>query len=525
MSEVADTQTVADIPRHQAAQRPDADALIFGDRATTWAELDTRSNRVANALVAAGLEPGARVAILDKDSDHLWEAVFGIAKAGSVVMGINWRLAPKEIGFILEDGEARALFVGAEHAGKLGDLRASHPSLETVVVLSGEHPMGPEYTTWRDASPASDPRLPTDPEDVVAQMYTSGTTGLPKGVMLANRSFFAVVRSMREVGDSWIGWTPDDVSLMGIPSFHIGGIWWAMTGMNAGAAQVVIDTFVAWQALELVPRHGVTKTCMVPAMIQVLLAEPSCAQTDFSTLGCIVYGGSPIPLPFLKQAMARFGCDFAQIYGLTETGNTAVCLRPDDHRTEDAELLKAAGRPYPGVTAKVIDEAGKPLPAGEIGEICLHSPANMVGYWNRPEATASTLIDGWVHTGDAGYLDARGYVFVCDRKKDMIIYAGENVYPAEIESVLCDHPAVLEAAVIGVPDDRWGELVKAIVVLKPDQKAKGPHLIAHCRGQLADFKVPKSVTFIDSLPRTPSGKIKKAELRKPYWEGRDRQVN
>ena len=307
--------------------------------------------------------------------------------------------------------------------------------------------------------------------------------------------------------------------------FHIGGFWWAITGLNAGAKNVVQDAFVAHQALALIERQGVTKACLVPAMLGMMLAEPACRGPDLSTLTHMIYGGSPIPTPLLTESMRVFGCEFGQIYGLTETGNTAVFLRPEDHHDLESERLRAAGRPYPGVRAKVIDESGTELAAREIGEICLHSPANMVGYWNRPDATAESLRDGWLHTGDAGYLDEDGYVFVCDRVKDMIIYAGENIYPAEVESVLAGHPAVAECAVIGVPSERWGEEVKAIVVLKPGQSAKAHEILAHARGDIASFKVPKSVDFVDELPRTPSGKIKKAELRKPYWSDRERQVN
>jgi long-chain acyl-CoA synthetase len=239
----------------------------------------------------------------------------------------------------------------------------------------------------------------------------------------------------------------------------------------------------------------------------------------------MIYGGSPIPTPLLRESIEVFGCEFGQIYGLTETGNTAVFLRPEDHADLQSERLRAAGRPYPGVEVKVIDEQGAALSAGEIGEICLRSPANMTGYWNRPEATAETLREGWVHTGDAGYLDEQGYVFVCDRVKDMIIYAGENVYPAEVESVLMGHEAVAECAVIGVPSERWGEEIKAVVVLRPEASAAAQEILAHARAEIAAFKVPRSVDFVDALPRTPSGKVKKAALRAPYWEGRERQVN
>ena len=524
-SPARDTRILADLPRVQARERGDAPALVFGERVTTFAELDRASSRVAQALIAAGVGPGTRVAFLAKDSDHLFEAIFGTAKAGGVVMGINWRLAPGEIRYILNDGGAEVLLVGREFFPKVQAILGELESVRTVVALDGGHPEWPAFDGWRDAHEPVDPALPADPEDVVVQMYTSGTTGHPKGVQLPNRSFFAVVRSMKQHGDDWIGWRPDDVSLFNIPSFHIGGLWWAVTTLNAGARGIVMEAFVAWQALELIERHRVTKVCMVPAMIQVVLAEPACARTDLGSLEYLVYGGSPIPRPLLEKALPTFGCRFAQIYGLTETGNTAVCLRPEDHDDLESERLKAAGKPYPGVRLRCIDREGNELPPRAVGEVCIHSPANMIGYWNLPEATAATLRDGWIHTGDAGYLDEDGYVYIHDRVKDMIIYAGENIYPAEIESVLCGHPAVAEAAVIGIPDERWGEAVQAIVVLKEGASARPAQILGHVRRELADFKVPKSVAFADALPRTPSGKIKKAELRAPYWQGRERQVN
>ncbi|MFT7463791.1 MAG: acyl-CoA synthetase (AMP-forming)/AMP-acid ligase II, partial [Pseudohongiellaceae bacterium] len=338
-------------------------------------------------------------------------------------------------------------------------------------------------------------------------------------------SFFAVVANMRAVSDPWIGWNEDDVTMFALPAFHIGGLWWAMTGFVAGAISIIPPTFVAWEALELMERHRVTKVCFVPAMIGVMLEEATCATTDFESLDTIVYGGSPIPVPTLSKALEVFGCHFAQIYGLTETGNTAVCLRHEDHIDPSGARLAAAGVPYPGNAIKIIDDAGRPLGVGEIGEVCIRSPANMVGYWNRPEATAATLRDGWIHTGDAGSVDEGGCVFVCDRLKDLIISAGENIYPAEVESALCGHEAVAEAAVIGIPDERWGELIKAFVVVRAGYTFEAREITEHCRKFLADFKVPHFLEALASLPRTPSGKIKKALLRRPFWEGRERQVN
>lgn len=525
MGDRYDIRTLADMTRFHAAERGDSVALEFEGRETTFGRLDGAASQVANALLADDVVPGTRCATVTKDSDHVYELQFGIAKANAVVQGVNWRLAPREIAFIVNDGGAELLFVGEDLFDKVEAIRGELTTVKKIIAMSGSHPEWQPYEAWRDAQPDTDPMLPADPEAVVVQMHTSGTTGHPKGVQLPNRSFFEVIRSMRAHGDDWIGFSDRDVSLQCFPLFHIGGFWWAVTGLNAGSKNVVMETFVAWRALELLAKHRVTKVCMVPAMMGMCLSEPSCKDTDFSTLTHIVYGGSPIPIPLLKQSIETFGCDFAQIYGLTETGNTAVCLRPDDHRDLASERLKAAGAPYPGVRTKVIDEEGAELPPRAIGEICLHSPANMVGYWNRPDATAETLRDGWVHSGDAGYLDEDGYVYVCDRVKDMIISAGENIYPAEVESAVCTHEAVAEAAVIGIPDDRWGEQVKAVVVLKPGATARPHEIIARCRAEIADFKVPRTVDFVEALPRTPSGKVKKGELREPYWKGRERRVN
>ena len=510
---------VASIPRIHARLAPESVALVFRDKTTTFSELDIRSNQIANGLIAAGLKPGARVAVLAMDSDDVFKLLFGIAKAGCIFTGINWRLAPAEVRYILENGQVEALFVDGERHELGLELASELPAIELVQNLD-------DLDGWLAPQDAEDPRLPEDPERIFAQLYTSGTTGKPKGVRLANRSFFAVVKSMAAAGDEWIGWSPEDSTLFNIPSFHIGGLWWAMTTLASGASGVVLPLFDARLVHALVPRFKITKVCMVPAMIQMTLDEKGSESVDWTSLKHLVYGGAPIPQVLLERAWETIGCDLVQIYGLTETGNTAVCLRADDHRRPG--LLSAAGRPYPGVELKVIDPGGAPVLAHTIGEVCLRSPANMVEYWRMPEATAATLRDGWVHTGDAGYVDDEGFLFICDRIKDMVISAGENIYPAEIESVLASFPGVGEAAVLGIPHERWGEQVLALVVKTDDEVGSGLRkraLLAHCRDSLADFKVPTLVEFRDHLPRTASGKIKKAELRAPYWEGRSRQVN
>ncbi len=512
-------RTLADVPRRHALARPDRDALVFGSRRTTYAALDRAADQVARALVAEGLSPGDRVLLLARDSDRSWEILFGAARAGVVLVPINWRLAPPEVAWIAADAEARLAFVGREFAGRLqgGPARA--------VVLGGESPGLPAYESWRDAAPGTPFERPADPEEIAVQIYTSGTTGRPKGVLLPHRSFFAIQREVDRVGYDWFGIRADDVVVVPLPLFHVGGLWITLQFLAAGATGLVVDAFLPDRFLRLFAEHRITKFGLVPAMIQMVLDDPACKRELFASATHFIYGGSPIAPALLERALATFGCRFVQIYGLTETGNCAVHLPPDDHVPARRDRMRAAGRPFPGVEVHVRGPDGRPLGPGEVGEICLHTPARMAGYWKLPDETARTLVDGWIHTGDAGTVDADGYVYIQDRVKDMILYAGEHVYPGEIERALLEHPAVQEVAVIGVPDDRWGETVKAIVVVKPGARLVAAELVAHARSRVAEFKVPRSVDLVPSLPRTASGKVKKEELRAPYWEGRARKVN
>jgi len=295
--------------------------------------------------------------------------------------------------------------------------------------------------------------------------------------------------------------------------------------LRSGATNIVVSEFDPGKTLELIETRGISKVFLVPSAIRMVVQHPKAQTTDFGNIKYMMYGASPIPLDLLRQAVDVFKCGFVQLYGMTETTGAATYLPPQDHDVSGNERMRSAGKPYPGVELKVIDETGKPVKARTVGEICIKSPANMLGYWNLPDATKKTLIDGYVHTGDAGYLDEHGYVYVHDRVKDMIVSGGENIYPAEVENALFGHPAVADVAVIGVPDDRWGEAVKAVVVVKAGQKVAADDLIGFARTRIAGYKLPKTIDFIPELPRNPSGKVLKRELRKPYWEGRDRQVN
>ena len=518
-------QTLADLATVQAEQFPTQRALIFQDQALTYEQLHQRSNQAANALLATGIRAGMRVACLARDCLQGYEILFGCAKIGAVLVPVNWRLTAPEIRYILQDAEVELLIVGPKFYPLVTSIQPDLERLKIIVALDAASKDWPAYEHWlKDAS--EDPlHTMIQAEDVAVQMYTSGTTGHPKGVQLAHYSFFAIARAFAQQNQRWIGWNRQDISLIALPLFHIGGLWWAIRGLVAGAENVLLESFIATEAIRTIAAYGVTKTCLVPAMMQAMLAEPSCRDTGFSTLDTIVYGGSPIAETLLTKAIDTFGCDFVQIYGMTETGNCAVCLPASDHTLDLPQRLKAAGKPFPGVSIAVLNPQQASLPAGEIGEICIQSPANMAGYWKLPEATAKTLIDGWIHTGDAGYLDEEGYIYICDRIKDMICYASENVYPAEVENILYQHSAIAEAAVIGVPDPQWGEAIKAMVVLKPGTEATALDIINFARGKIANFKLPRTVEFLDALPRTPSGKVQKGKLREKYWQGYERKVN
>jgi acyl-CoA synthetase (AMP-forming)/AMP-acid ligase II len=510
-------RTATDTVTFHARRTPQQVAIVCEEREVSYGRLHAESNRTAHAIRAAGVASGGRVAYLGKEHEDYYDIFFACTKSEAVLVPINWRLTAAEVDHILRDSASELLFVEREFLALAEQVKPDLPTLRTIIPLD-------EFDEWKAGRPDTDLDPRNSPDDPVVQIYTSGTTGLPKGVVLAHRSFFAVRDTLAAHGCDWVDWHPDDVSLIAVPGFHVGGLWWAMQAFNAGVTNVAMRMFVSEDAVDLIERWKITFTCMVPAMLQMCLSEPRASREAFRSMRKITYGGSPISEPLLKQCMDVFDCEFAQFYGLTETGNTAVCLPPSDH-VPGSPLMKAAGRPYPGFDAKIVDEDGRQLPPGEIGEVCLYTPARMLEYWNNPKATQSTLVDGWIHTGDAGYLDVDGYIFICDRIKDTIIVAGENVYPAEIEGALAKHPAVLEAAVIAVPDQRWGEAIHAVVVRRPDHQVTPRELRVFLGDHIASFKIPGQYEFIDRLPRNPSGKILRRELREKYWRGMDRRVN
>jgi len=511
---------LADIVRTHGRQQPDVAAIVYEGRITTYGALDRAASRVANALIAEGVRPQARVAHLDKSNDQFFELLFGVAKANAVIVSVNWRLAPPEVLHIINDAEAEILVVGDEYFPVIEKIRDELKTVRKVVAF-GRHAEWESFTAWRDRQPATDPNLPTKPTDTAVQFYTSGTTGLPKGAELINRNFSAMMPLWTK---EWL-LAPGVPNVVCLPMFHIGGAGWGIAGLFAGATNHVMREFVPAQILETIQRERLQIMLLVPAMILFLVQAPQIRETDLSSLRLIVYGASPIPAELLKQAMTIFPCGFQQVYGLTETTGAITVLPAEDHDPNDAQKLLSCGYAQEGVELRIVGNDGQDLPAGQVGEIAVRSAQVMGGYWKLPEATARAVQGDWFFTGDAGYLDDEGYLYIYDRVKDMIVSGGENIYPAEVESALFGHPSVADVAVIGVPDERWGEAVKAVVVRKPDVEVTPAELINWVRERIAGYKLPKSVDFIDALPRNPTGKILKRELRKAYWGERERQVN
>jgi len=512
--------------RHFARRRPDAVAYAFEGRLTTYAEFERHTDSVAQALAAAGVVPGERIGYVGKNSDHYFELLLGAAKAGAVMAPASWRLAPPEVEYIVGHADAVLLFVGPESAPMMRQLLPSLPLVRGVIAMEGGEPGWPAYPDWRDArAPVPVAHRPAA-HDVVLQLYTSGTTGRPKGAMLTHRNLTYGTEASERAGLAWSCWTDDDVSLVAMPVAHIGGSGWGLRNLLAGARGVVAREFDPAAVLDFFERERISKLFLVPAAMQFVLRDPRARSVDYTRLKTLLYGAAPIPAALLREGIAVFGCGFAQQYGMTETTGTVVALPPEDHTTDDVPRMRAAGKPLPGVEVAVVDWEGRRLPPGEVGELMIRSPQNMAGYWKQPDETARTIdADGWLRTGDAGYLDADGYVYIHDRVKDMIISGGENVYPAEVESAIYGHPQVADVAVIGVPDEKWGEAVKAIVVPRAGVAPERDSIVAWARERLAGFKVPKSIEFVDALPRNPSGKLLRRKLREPYWEGYSRRVN
>jgi len=491
-------------------------AVIDGERRVSFRELDERSNRFGSWMLAEGLAPGDRVALLLGNRLEWFDTTYGLLKAGLVRTYVNPRSAPAEVEHQLADADVSAVVVSDEHV----DLLAQVPIPDGVEVIT----TGDAYEAALAAASPARPPVATDADTVAALMYSSGTTGRPKGVLQTHGNWLAsTTHTLLEVGIQ-----PDDVLIHVGPMSHASG-GFSYSFLHRGGTQIVHRGFDPQAMLSDIDRHGVTFLMLVPTMIYLLVDLVKAGAADLSSVRTILYGGSPIAPERLAECLEVLGPVFVQSYGMTEAVGGDTHLSKEDHLAGGPRLA-SAGRPSLHVEVQVVGADGAPLPTGEVGEICLRGPMVMAGYWRRPEATAEAIdAEGWLHTGDVGYLDDGGYLFIVDRKNDMIVSGAFNVYPREVEDALVAHPAVAEAIVVGIPDDTFGEKVHAVVRLEdPDGTAEADiteALADWVRERLAGFKVPRSFELVrDPLPRNPTGKPLRRLVREPHWAGRDRRV-
>ncbi len=515
------TRLLTDDLEHWAAATPDAAAITFGDTTYTWAQWRERVLCTIGALCNDGVQAGDRVAFYDKNHLACVELNLAAAAIGAANVVVNFRLAPDEVAYILRDCGARTVFVGAEFVPVLDQVRDTLPDLAEVVVVGGA---ADGYEAWCAAAEPVEPRHDVAPDDTALILYSSGTTGFPKGVMLTHRSFDA--HTSANTADFSFG--PDSVNLVAMPLFHVGGSSYILIGIRAGVPTVLLREADAPSLFGALQR-GVTHAFLVPAVIAgILQAGPEAARA-FSSMTHIGYGASPMPLPVLRAALAAWpATGLIQVYGMTECAGVVTNLKPEAHRdAAHPERLASAGTPLEGVELRIVDPVTfEDVTPGETGEIWVRTEQRMSGYFGNPAATAQAVTeDGWVRSGDLGRADDGGFVFIVDRLKDMIITGGENVYSPEVERVIAEFPDVAEVAVVGVPDERWGEAVMAFVAPYPDATVDVDKLQAYCRENLAHFKCPRTIEVLPLLPRNGTGKILKRDLRAPFWAGHDRLVS
>jgi long-chain acyl-CoA synthetase len=492
-------------------------AIDHNDRKITYREFFGIVERSASKLAALGAVKGDRVAILMLNSPEYLELYFSTAMAGAAIVPLNTRWHVNEIIYTLTDSGSKILFVDERFAPLVPQIRQAVPTIEHFVYAQdGACPEG--LLCWNSCATANSVTFSEPHEDdLVGLFYTSGTTGGPKGAMLTHRNVYSnVVHSLLPPSRL----LQSDIWLHAAPMFHLAdaGAIYALT--ICGAVHCFIPSFDPEAVLRAIERHRITNLVLVPTMVNMTLNYPGFDNYDHSSLRRIMYGASPMPLALLERGMAKFGCEFAQGYGMTEVSPLLTVLDPKDHRFEGSDRqfapVKSAGKPVMGVDVRVVDHNDNDVPAGQVGEVIARGPNVMKGYWNRPEINAEVLRGGWMHTGDLGTFDEEGFLYILDRKKDMIKSGGENVYSPEVESVLCAHAAVLEAAVIGIPHDEWGETIRAVAVKRENALLTEAELIAWCRDRLTHFKCPTSVVFTDSLPKGGTGKVQKNVLRERF---------
>ncbi|MEY2944112.1 MAG: hypothetical protein RLY97_2126 [Pseudomonadota bacterium] len=513
-----EVRTLGEFIAYHARATPDRRALVWGQRNISFAEYDRVANRIAHGLLARGVAAGDRVGFLGLNSPDFYFALTGTAKTRGAFTVFNWRLSIPELAQLIADSATKLTIVerGLQEMWTTA-LAASGRTIETIWI--------DETATLESLfadQPDNAPPLFISEEDVAIQLYTSGTTGLPKGVMLTHGGFNRM--RLCEHLEPAFQWDNDDIFINPLPNFHLLSIGIAFQCLYNGVAVSIVRQFDPAVVLATIAHDRPTLLTLTPTMIQMLLDHPAAATTDFSSLRLTLYAGSPISLGLIKRAIAMMPGKFMQFYGATEASGAFSILRPDEHDLEDEEKLQSCGRPLPLIGFKIVDGGGHEVPDGEPGELLIRAPAITAGYWNQPTATAKVLENGWYRSGDVARRDAEGLYYIVDRVKDMIVSGGENIYSAEVENALSTHPDVGMVAVIGVPDPRWGEAVMACVIRKPGCHLDETTLLSYARQRLAGYKVPKSVTFMDNFPLVPSGKISKKDLRAPYWQAEGRGV-
>lgn len=508
-------ETLGDFLRNNAYKFPDETAYRYEGETVTFAQQFERGSRLASALWARGIRKQDRVSILSQNTLEFMECYSACELSGIIAATVNWRLAAPEIEWILNDSTPRVLIFEAQYAATIETIRDRLGFIELFLCFGGAVPdWAEDYHAFRDSGDAAGAPSRPRPDEIMHLIYTSGTTGRPKGAMRTHRAEVAVgILMATELGLI----VSDRLQLM-MPIFHVGARFLQMAVHLRGGSVVLHRAFDPAAILAAIEAERVTMTHMAPTMVQSVLEQPGVETMDLSSLHTICYSAAPMPVPVLKRGLKLLGPVFLQLYGMTEGGGTTLHKRQHkpDGTPEEVKLLGSIGQAAPNVDVRIIDEEGRELPAGQPGEILTRTDTHMAGYWNNSAATLSALRDGWYHTGDLGYMDAQGFVYLVDRKKDMIVSGGENIYSREVEEAVATHPAVSDVAVIGVKDDRWGEAVRAIVVLRAGQTATEAELVEHCKTQIASYKKPKSVLFVDELPRLPSGKINKVALRQTH---------
>jgi len=515
-------QTLKDLLNRNAKTYPDKTAFIFGNKRYTFKEVNQRVNSLVNALASMGVRKGDRVGLLAYNCSQYFE-VFNVAKAGMICVPLNYRSVARELVYLINNAEANTLILEKEFVNTILPIRHELVGVKNFICLDAAVENMASYEQLISSSPPDEPADNVEADDPCVLFYTSGTTGRPKGALHTHKSLLAEAAA---VGQNF---TPDDIALCVMPFFHVAGsAVYLFPAFASGATVVIHKKFEEVPILETIEREKVTYICLVPAMIIRLLERPDLDKYDLSSLHTIVYTGAPMPFEALKEGVKHFGKIFVQLLGQTETLNLTI-LNKEDHNIEgsakETKRLESVGKPPRAGEVRIIDKQGHDVPAGEVGEIVARSDRMMKEYWKLPKETAEIMKGGWLHTGDLGRMDEDGYIYIVDRKKDMIISGGENIYSREVEEVLYSHPAVQEAAVVGVPDEKWGESVKAVIVLRKGMTATEDEIINFCKEHLASYKKPKSVEFWDSLPMTGSGKIMKAEIRDRYWKGYEKKVH